>query len=176
MGPLQLAVVWGSPGLVGQVFPLTPGREVHVGRSRGYNEIRLEDRHLSRQHLILRVTAEGVWVRDLDTLSGTYLNCRHVPRGTEQAVLPGDFLGAGGTILRLGPVLALDPGWLRWNGGAVVALARRIREGHRTDLLPVLADALEEAGCSDAELLGHLRGPGPHVRGCWAVDLLTGRG
>jgi hypothetical protein len=41
--------------------------------------------------------------------------------------------------------------------------------------LPVLADALEEAGCSEAELLGHLRGLGPHVRGCWAVDLLLGK-
>jgi hypothetical protein len=41
--------------------------------------------------------------------------------------------------------------------------------------LAVLADALEEAGCTDADLLGHLRGPGPHVRGCWAVDLLLGK-
>jgi hypothetical protein len=41
--------------------------------------------------------------------------------------------------------------------------------------LAVLADALEEAGCADAELLGHLRGPGLHVRGCWAVDSLLGR-
>jgi hypothetical protein len=40
--------------------------------------------------------------------------------------------------------------------------------------LSVLADALEEAG-ADASLLAHLRGPGPHVRGCWVVDLLTGR-
>lgn len=42
--------------------------------------------------------------------------------------------------------------------------------------LAVLADALEDVGCYDADLLGHLRGPGPHVRGCWAVDLLLGRG
>jgi hypothetical protein len=42
--------------------------------------------------------------------------------------------------------------------------------------LTVLADALEDAGCADAGLLGHLRGPGPHVRGCWAVDLLLGKG
>jgi hypothetical protein len=41
--------------------------------------------------------------------------------------------------------------------------------------LAVLADALEEAGCTDADILGHLRGPGPHVRGCWAVDLLLGK-
>jgi hypothetical protein len=40
----------------------------------------------------------------------------------------------------------------------------------------VLADALEEAGCDDADLLGHLRGPGPHAHGCWALDLLLGEG
>jgi hypothetical protein len=42
--------------------------------------------------------------------------------------------------------------------------------------LAVLADALEEAGCADADLLGHLRGPGEHVRGCWALDLLLSKG
>jgi len=41
--------------------------------------------------------------------------------------------------------------------------------------LAVLADALEEAGCQDADILGHLRSPGPHVRGCWPVDVLLGR-
>jgi hypothetical protein len=41
--------------------------------------------------------------------------------------------------------------------------------------LALLADALEEAGCDNAEILGHLRGEGPHVRGCWVVDLLLGK-
>jgi hypothetical protein len=41
--------------------------------------------------------------------------------------------------------------------------------------LAALSDALEEAGCADADVLGHLRGPGPHVRGCWAIDLLLGK-
>jgi hypothetical protein len=41
--------------------------------------------------------------------------------------------------------------------------------------LALLADALEDAGCTDGELLGHLRGPGPHVRGCWALDLVLGK-
>jgi hypothetical protein len=42
--------------------------------------------------------------------------------------------------------------------------------------LAVLADALEEAGCDNADILTHLRGPGPHVRGCWAVDLCLKKG
>jgi hypothetical protein len=62
--------------------------------------------------------------------------------------------------------------WLAWNGGTVRRLAEAIYDGRDFDRLPVLADALEDAGCSDPELLGHLRGPGPHARGCWAVDLL----
>ena len=44
-----------------------------------------------------------------------------------------------------------------------------------SDRFAVLSDALEEAGCDDTAILNHLRSPGPHVRGCWAVDLLTGR-
>jgi hypothetical protein len=42
--------------------------------------------------------------------------------------------------------------------------------------LAVLADMLEEAGCPDPPLLGHLRGPGPHVRGCFALDAILGKG
>jgi hypothetical protein len=68
-----------------------------------------------------------------------------------------------------------DPDWLAWNGGTVPRLAQIIYEGRAFDRVPVLADALEDAGCSDAEILDHLRGPGPHVRGCWAVDLLLGK-
>jgi hypothetical protein len=57
----------------------------------------------------------------------------------------------------------------------VLHLATAIYEESAFDRLPILADALEEAGCTDVELLGHLRGPGPHVRGCWVVDLITGK-
>ncbi len=42
--------------------------------------------------------------------------------------------------------------------------------------LAVLSDALEELGCEDDALLAHLRSPGPHVRGCWALDLIIGKG
>ena len=55
-------------------------------------------------------------------------------------------------------------------------LAQAIYEERDLRRLPVLADALEDAGCEDADLLGHLRGPGRHVRGCWALDLVLGKG
>jgi hypothetical protein len=78
--------------------------------------------------------------------------------------------------------VAVDPAWLSWNGGTVAQLAqvayeeRHLPSGELDAArLAVLADALEEAGCADPEILAHLRGPGPHVRGCWAIDLLLGR-
>ena len=70
---------------------------------------------------------------------------------------------------------SLPPSWLRWNDGCVMKLARTIDEEARFQDLPVLADALEEAGCSDAGLIGHHRGPGQHVRGCWALYAALGR-
>jgi hypothetical protein len=72
--------------------------------------------------------------------------------------------------------VTIDPLWLAWNEGTVVKLAHGIYDDRAFDRLPVLADALEEAGCHDADALGHCRHPGPHVRGCWLVDLLLGKG
>jgi hypothetical protein len=69
----------------------------------------------------------------------------------------------------------IEPAWLRWNAGTVPKLAEAIYEERVFDRLPVLADALEDAGCADADILGHCRSGGEHVRGCWVVDLVLGR-
>jgi hypothetical protein len=69
----------------------------------------------------------------------------------------------------------LDPNWLAWNGNTITELARAIHEELRFDDLPILADALEEAGCTDTAILNHCREPGPHMRGCWVLDLLLGK-
>jgi hypothetical protein len=71
--------------------------------------------------------------------------------------------------------VALAPAVLAWNDGTAGKVAQRIYEGRAHADLPILADALEEAGCDDEGILSHLRGPGPHVRGCWAVDLLLAK-
>ena len=57
----------------------------------------------------------------------------------------------------------------------VVRLAQAIYDDRAFDRLPMLANALEEAGCTNADILSHCREPGPHVRGCWVVDLLLGK-
>jgi hypothetical protein len=63
-----------------------------------------------------------------------------------------------------------------WRTSTAVALAESIYTDRAFDRLPILADALEDAGCDAAELLAHFRGPELHVRGCWALDLVLGKG
>ena len=71
--------------------------------------------------------------------------------------------------------VALDLSWLAWNDGAVRKLAQAIYDGRAFGRLPLLADALEDAGCADAAILAHCRGGGEHVRGCWVIDWLLGK-
>jgi hypothetical protein len=68
--------------------------------------------------------------------------------------------------------VAIDPAW---RTETVLALARGIYEERAFDRMPILADALQDAGCTNEDVLGHCRGPGPHVRGCWVVDLVLGK-
>lgn len=69
------------------------------------------------------------------------------------------------------PVTA-DP---RWRTETVVALAAGIYTERAFDRMPILADAMEEAGCDHADILSHCRGEGPHVRGCWVIDAILGK-
>jgi hypothetical protein len=92
------------------------------------------------------------------------------PAGAVQTDLLRDLFG---NPFRL---VALDPSWLGWNGSTVVRLAQAIYEDRAFDRLPILGDALEEAGCTDQDILAHCRGQGEHVRGCWVLDLVLGRG
>ncbi len=69
------------------------------------------------------------------------------------------------------PVTA-DPAWLK---PTVQSIASSIYADRAFDRLPILADALEEAGCTNADVLLHCRRPGEHVRGCWVVDLVLGK-
>ncbi len=64
----------------------------------------------------------------------------------------------------------------RWRTADVTAVATGIYEGRAFDRLPLLADALVDAGCADEQVLSHCRSDGPHVRGCWVVDLVLGKG
>jgi len=69
----------------------------------------------------------------------------------------------------------VDHAWLDHNGGVVRSLAQAIYEERRFEGMPVLADALQEAGCSADQILSHCRGPNDHVLGCWVLDLFLDR-
>jgi hypothetical protein len=68
--------------------------------------------------------------------------------------------------------VTLDPACLSPN---VKGLAQAIYDDRAFNGMPILGDALEEAGCTNQDILSHCRGPGPHVRGCWVVDLVLGK-
>ncbi len=68
--------------------------------------------------------------------------------------------------------VSCDPAW---RTSTAVSLAEGIYADRAFDRLPILADALQDAGCENADILTHLRSDGPHVRGCWALDLVLGK-
>jgi hypothetical protein len=95
----------------------------------------------------------------------------HLPRGylRELRSPTGPLRDVFGNPFR--PV-TFDP---RWRTADVLGLARGIYEDRAFDRLPLLADALMDAGCADEQVIGHCRSGGPHVRGCWVVDLVLGK-
>jgi hypothetical protein len=137
--------------------------------------------------------AVGAWRPAVALLAAV---CGHQPRTdpspADSAVLARERASqerAQADLLRcvLGPLPfrpspPLPPAVLAWNDGTVRRLAqaayeeRQLPEGTLDAArLALLADALLDAACEDEELMAHCRGSGPHVRGCWAVDLILGR-
>lgn len=84
-----------------------------------------------------------------------------------------EVLGAMHDILGdfLAPVV-MPAATLAWKDNLLTRMARTVYQEKRFDDLPVLADALEDAGCTEVRLLQHLRSGKPHYRGCWALDAL----
>lgn len=68
--------------------------------------------------------------------------------------------------------ISFDSSWLT---STVVSLARQIYDSRDFTAMPILADALQDAACNNTAILDHCRGPGPHVRGCWCLDLLLAK-
>ena len=62
-----------------------------------------------------------------------------------------------------------------WRTDTAVALAQQMYDAREFHAMPILADALQDAGCDNPDVLNHCRESGPHVRGCWVVDLVLGK-
>lgn len=85
-----------------------------------------------------------------------------------QSALLLDILG------KLDQPIVFNPRWLSWQDGTVRKLAEVIYREHRFADMPILGDALEEAGCDRTDILDHCRLHPEHARGCWLVDALLG--
>jgi hypothetical protein len=123
-------------------------------------------------YLPLWSRANAEQVRNLTLL--TLVNAAEAMRFGELRSEPDELRAYERLFRDLAPTrpVTTDPSWLT---STVVALAVGIYADRAFDRLPILADALEDAGCTDDALLAHCRQPGGHVRGCWAVDLLLGK-
>jgi hypothetical protein len=128
--------------------------------------------HANREQIV-RAAREGVgccaWA-STRTLSGGFVTM----------TFPKDEMAAQAALLRdifgnpYRPI-TINPAWLTWSNGTVRRIAQGIYVDRAFDRMPILADALEDSGCDNADLLNHCRQPSVHDRGCWVVDLLTGR-
>ena len=93
--------------------------------------------------------------------------CAYYPaQWTMQSVLMREILGNPFRPINV------DQTWLTPD---VLAIALGIYEDRAFNRMPILADALQDAGCDNDYLLNHCRGPGPHVQGCWVVDAILGK-
>lgn len=114
------------------------------------------------------IAAAYAAVPDADDRNDALFGEHRVREGSAQVHLLREIIGNP-----FRPV-ALAPELLTANAGLAVALARTIYDERAFERLPILGDALEDAGCADATILDHCRGPNCHVRGCWLLDLILG--
>jgi hypothetical protein len=110
--------------------------------------------------------------RCIETAKGRIVRLEHTSFG---------WLPLQGQLLReiFGPLpfrpVVISPSIRAWNGSTVVRLAQGIYDERAFDRLPILADALEEGGCTNDEILAHCREPGLHMLGCWVLDLILNK-
>jgi hypothetical protein len=124
--------------------------------------------------------AESAWCAAMQVSAGARALVSLDVVGTEQSAQAALVRDIFGNPFRLSP--AVEAAWLTWHDGLIPELTAALYEGRRLpegtfdpQRLAVLADALEDGGCTNADILGHLHGPGPHVRGCWVVDLVLAK-
>ena len=147
-------------------LPIGGGSGLHTGRELGFRVYRYDAvRMVASSDVIIAAVA----VADI-VASGT----RHVASGSGVPVLSEEqqvalFRDIFGNPFR---PAAFDPAW---RTSTAVALAQQMYDSRDFGLMPILGDALQDAGCDSADILDHCRGDGPHVRGCWVVDLVLGK-
>jgi hypothetical protein len=120
----------------------------------------------------------ALWLAEVTNSENAYGQVAHeIKRFIAEGMLSVEYAPLGADLIRciignpFRPV-RMEPSWTTPD---VVALVRTLYASRNIEQLPMLADALENAGCCNRDILSHCRQPGLHVRGCWAVDLVLGR-
>ena len=183
---LALAEQWADGLVSGQsmaerrreLWGKTAGRP--LDEALGFDAIR-DDAWMGACGVVAGVDTAVCQLRPTDRRSGWWERLKSVWRGPapdRRLSTPADEHAAQAGLLRdifgnpFRPVTR-DQAWLT---STVVALARGMYDSRDFTSLPILADALMDAGCDSDDILGHCRSEGPHVRGCWVVDLVLGKG
>jgi hypothetical protein len=162
------------------VVHLAEGYADGNGTDQDLMEARRDAEESFRRHMAafaaVQVTAPLAWDAAMGAVEAVdYLGWEYYEEGEEREQ------GQTGLLRDLfGPLpfraVAIDPAWLGWNDGTVRRIAEGIYEERAFERMPILADALEDAGCDSEEILAHCRQPGAvHVRGCWVVDRLLAK-
>ena len=136
-----------------------------------FADIGLSSFSISPRHCEIGRDGCGAYILDLNNFSETFVNENRVG-SVVRSLFPNDVINVGGIRIRVGWNFVVDPFWLRWEAGLVVSLAKQVRDEDDSEAMPILADALEEAGCTESDILEHMRGPGPHMLTCWVIDAI----
>lgn len=144
-----------------------PQREAIAAEVEEYLQLRSELRNREADVLIEQAAACLIKGDLIGTLLNTWIAGFH--RRNDWRILIRDLFPGTPELV------SINPAWKNWNDGVVEKVARTIYDEGRFEELPILADALEEAGCDQAALLAHLRSADPHYRGCWALDAILDR-
>jgi hypothetical protein len=147
-----------------------------------YVDGKIELMHIDEMDGTLHVSTRAMGlVTQLDAYWGAAFALAFWSSGCKEVFIGGELFPAPETLLIQANVLrdifpfrpiTLSPSWLT---STVLALATGIYQDRAFDRMPILADALQDSGCSNEDILNHCRQPGEHVRGCFAVDLILGR-
>jgi hypothetical protein len=148
-------------------FRLWDDRALVIGRDESCGLI-LASSSVARKHAALWLKDGDVWFRPEGSRGPLLIN--DVPYNEAQRLHLDDVLLLPGCQLRLVRACDITSFWAADEGKQVVQLARIIAAANRYDELPILADALEDAGCSDPAILEHCRRPHPHPRGCCLLE------
>lgn len=145
----------------------------HAAANRWYARSADNPRGIALSRAVLLTTAPGAFFDNRLVVEMAALTARAAGQRTEpkaQRKLLADLFGNP-----FRPA-SFNSEWRTWQGSTVVKLTQVIYNECRFEGLPVVADALEEAGCTSAAMLGHCRSGGEHARGCWLVDAVLGNG